>query len=198
MRPPARAADEATVSGRVARVGRLLAAVLVAAAVRPLTAAPLTEPVEPPPGSDSPAAVAAGSTLDRTLQVDTDAAQRNLELLLETRGDGEPLQPPVARRQAPTPPATAASAGAWPGDLQPQPAARADDGRLDRARLVGGLVRVLREHRHWLAGAVGLVVVVAIGTRLWRHRRAGSADRQQQRPSVQHPSPGGRRRSSRR
>lgn len=169
---------------QLAMAGRALAMVLGAAALEPLRGAPLTDHTDHthlPQMTDVPQSTARGGTLDGTLQVDTDAAQRNLELLLETRGEGEPMLPPAARRPMPGSPDAAASAGSRPAEAvsQWQQAGRTDDDRALRSRVIGKIAQILREHRLWLLGAFGLVAALAIGARLWQRQRAGAAERRQ-------------------
>jgi hypothetical protein len=178
----------------VARL-RLLPMVLGAAALAPLQAAPLAEPANLPRGSD--ASTAAGSTLDRTLQVDTDAAQRNLELLLETRGDGDPGQQPGARRPVPAAVAASASLRSIEQGQRPPPEHRADNRLIDKETL-RSVVLFLREHRLLLIGGLGVAAVVVLAARAWQRWRAGAQARRLRVLSSQQRSPGERRRSSRR
>lgn len=188
----------AGVRRRLAMAGRLLTVVLGTAALGPLRAAPLTDPAPLPQATDVPPA---GSALERTLQVDTDAAQRNPDLLLETRGDGEPLLPPIPRRPTTLSPDAAAPAGAGRLGEGPQrpPSDAADEDRAKRSHLIGKATEILREHRPWLLGGLGVVVglsVVAAVARLWKRRRAGTSERRLRALAERHQAPR-RRRSSR-
>lgn len=165
----------------------LLAAVLSAALALGVQAAPLADGQTSPSGIDATPPTSAGSTLDRTLQVDTEAAQRDVGLLLETRGTGQVEPPPATRRPPavqPTGPAAPARTAGPVVEREPIPTPLRDAARF------------LREHRHWLLGALGLVAAVAMGVRLWRRDRAAASERRL-RALAGHERSSRRRRSSR-
>ena len=162
----------------------MLAALLASSA----QAAPLADGQASPDGIDAPPSASAGSTLDRTLQVDTDAAQRDVELLLEARATGEGQPPPAARRPSavlPASPAAATRSAGPAAEREPIP-----EPLRDAARLV-------REHRHWLLGALGLVAAMVMLVQMWRRYRAGASERRLRVLAGQQRPPRGRRRSSR-
>jgi hypothetical protein len=166
----------------------LLVAMLSAALALGAQAAPLADGQTVPSSVEAPPSTSAGSTLDRTLQVDTEAAQRDVGLLLETRGVGAVEPPPPTRRPStvlPTGPAAAERSAGPVVEREPIP------------EPIRTAARFVLDRRHWLLGALGLVAVMAVGVQLWRRHRAGASERRlralagQQRPSR------GRRRSSR-
>ena len=90
-----------------------------------LVLAPWAQPSQSAP-SPQPVDLAApgtppSSSLDRALRVDTNAGQRNLELLLESRNADEGMAIPAERR-APTGPSAGANAGASSGEPAGEPA----------------------------------------------------------------------------
>ena len=181
--------------GRRLAMGGLLAAALAGNA----TAAPMADPPAPPIATDA----GAGGTLGRTLRVDTEAAQRDVEVLMDTRtrAEGDPPRPtgglPAAQRGA---------AGARPGGAPPDATGAAEDSARPgdagglRAALPGPVREAalwLREHRLWLLGGLVLVAVLAASVPLWRRRQAAAAERRLRALAAQPRAPQRRRRSSR-
>jgi hypothetical protein len=164
--------------------GVLLAAAL--AATPALGARVQDDPAPPPVGGQS--------TLDRTLQVDTDAPQRNEQLLLEIRQSGLAEIQPGAPRPVP--------ADGVPG-LRPAPAAAmgadaAAEPREPPRAAVPGAVRqaaqFLRAHRNWLLGGALLAVVVVLAGAAWQRRRTGTAAQRLKVLAAQREVTAGRRR----
>jgi len=120
-------------------------------------------------GIDALPPPSAASSLGRTLQLNTNGALRNVELLLETRGAGEHKRP-AASRLPPVLPSTGLAAnarGAGPEVERPPVAEPVPES----VRMV---TRTLREHRSWLPGAVGVVTALAAVVQLLRRCRAGA------------------------
>lgn len=174
----------------------LLAGMLASAA----RAAPMADRPGSPAGIDIPPSTSAGSTLDRTLQVDTEAGQRNVELLLDTTIASEAALPPPAARQQPLPAATTAAPadGAQRGGLPPVPTAARAPERPAPSGPVRNVVQFLREHRLWLLGAVGLLAAAVVGVRALRRRGTEASEARLRRLAEQHRAPHGSRRRRRR
>lgn len=150
------------------------------------------EPPALPQGTERPpqGAAKAGTMLDRALQVDTEAMQRNVDLLLETRellpgkAQAGHQRPSMAAASAPTP---------WLDRDAPvrEPGAAS----TEIPQVVRYAARFLREHRFWFLGLLGLLAVVMVAGRLWQRWRVGAAERRL-RALAELQRPGHRRRRS--
>jgi len=163
-------------------VGGLLAAMLVGAA----SAAPLADR---PASPEAAAPAGPGGTLDRTLQVDTEAAQRDVEVLMQTRttAEGDAPRPlPVARGAIAPRAGGAPAAAAHP--VSGDDAAMPGNDAAARAPVPGWLrtaALFLRENRLWLAAGMGLLALLVLARLLQRRlARPGSVTSE---PRLQEP-----------